>query len=121
MNFGLTGIGIGGLYYIGCAIIILIIEGYKKIRSRQHKHPRRLVIDIIIILIGIAGATLLTDKGLSLIINYIGTNLQYSKETILFAPDTGLTAMRSIVISAGVLIVVLIIANHLRFFIRSKK
>lgn len=121
MNFGLTGIGIGGLYYIGCAIAILIIEGYKKIRSRQHKHPRQLIIDIAIILIGITGATLLTDKGLSLAMNYIGTNLQYSKETALFVPETGLTAVRSIVISGGVLVIVLIIANLLRFFIRTKK
>lgn len=105
MNFGLTGIGIGGLFYIGCALIILIIEGYKKLRVRYHQSPRQLVGDLSVILIGIVGATLLSDAALSAVLTYV--QVSHSGTAPAFVPSTGLLEVRSIVVGIVILVVVL--------------
>jgi hypothetical protein len=121
MNFGLTGIGIGGLFYIGCAFVILIIEGYKKISNRYHVHPRQLIIDIVLILSGIVGATLATDRGLELAMRYIGSRVISSELPNITVPGTGLTEIRSIIFALGILFIVLTITNLLRFVVPAKK
>lgn len=119
MNFGLTGIGIGGLFYIGCAIIILSREGYRKIRLRYHEHPRQLLFDLIFILIGMIVATFLTDRGLEMVIRSVETQFGQSG-SVSVIPSTGLASGQSLLISVGVLAVVLAVTYLLRFFISAQ-
>ena len=121
MNFGLTGIGIGGLFYNGCALVVLIKEGYKKIRYRYHMHPRQLITDISVILFGIALATLITEIGLQSAIGFITTHLESYAEMSHYTPSTGLTEIRSIFVGIVALIIVLTITNLLRFIVRPEK
>ena len=121
MNFGLTGIGIGGLFYIGCAIVILMKEGCKKMRSRYHVHPRQLIIDLALILAGIIIATLLTDWGLQSGIMFFTVHMQKMLGVSQFTPSTGLTEVRSIFIGITALLIVLSVTQVLRFIVRPTK
>lgn len=101
MNVGLPGAGIGGLFYLLCALAMPIKEVYLTIKNPRHKFRSRLVATLLGIVIGIVSGVFAIYQ---LLRNVFGLELSHLTPTdsVMFY------SLLPVLISFGLLLIILI-------------
>ena len=109
MNVGLPGAGIGGLFYLLCALVMPIKEVFLTITRPKHKFRYRLIATQLSIAIGIVLGIIAIYK---LVSNVLGVDLLLSvhADSIIFY------SLLPVLISFGLLLVILTLVRLVGFF-----
>ena len=109
MNVGLPGAGIGGIFYLLCALAMPVKEAFLTITRPGHKFRYRLVARQLGIVIGIVSGVIAIYK---LVSNVFGFDLSLSGRTdsIIFY------SMLPVLISFGLLLIILTSVRLVGFF-----
>ena len=114
MNVGLPGAGIGGLFYVLCALAMPVKEVYLTITRPKHKFRYRLVATQLGIVTGIVASVFAIYK---LLRNVFGLELSNPAPTdsIMFY------SLLPVLISFGLLLIILISVRLAGFFLSPQK
>jgi len=109
MNVGLPGAGIGGLFYLLCALAMPFKEVFLTITRRGHKFRYRLIATQLSIATGIVLGVIAIYK---LVSNVLGIDLSFTVHTnsIIFY------SLLPVMISFGLLLVILTLVRLMSFF-----
>jgi hypothetical protein len=111
MNVGLPGAGIGGLFYLICALAMPVKEVFLTITRPEHRFRYRLIIMQLSIVAGIVSGVIAIYK---LVNNVFGFNLSLS-----IRPDSTSIIFYSllpVLISLGLLLIILTSVRLVGFF-----
>ena len=109
MNVGLPGAGIGGLYYLLCALAMPVKEIYLTVTKPKHKFRYRLVATQLGIVTGIVAGVLAVYE---LVRNVFGLELSHPAPT----DSVMIYSLLPVLISFGLLLIILITVRIAGFF-----
>ena len=109
MNVGLPGAGVGGLFYLLCALAMPIKEVFLTITRPEHKFRYRLIATQLSIVIGIVSGVIAIYK---LVSNVLGIDLSFTAHT----DSIILYSLLPVMISFGLLLVILTSVRLMSFF-----
>ena len=114
MNVGLPGAGIGGIFYLLCALIMPIKEVFLTLAKPEHKFRYRLIATQLSIVIGIVSGVIAIYK---LVSNVFGLDLSFPAraDSIIFY------SLLPVLISFGLLLIILTSVRLVGFFSRPHK
>ena len=111
MNVGLPGAGIGGLFYLFCALVMPVKEIFLTITKPKHKFRYRLITTQVSIAAGIVSGFIVVYK---LVRNVFGfdpsLSVPFDNASIIFF------SLLPILISCGLLLIILTLVQLVAFF-----
>jgi len=115
MNIGLPGAGIGGLYYLGCAVIMPVKELFLTVTKPEHKFRYKLVATQLGIAIGIMAGFFLIYYSISQLLGLGALPVAQVGEEASFYP------LLPVIVSFSLLIIILVLVELAAFVTKKQK
>ena len=115
MNIGLPGAGIGGLYYLGCGVVMPVKEFFLTVTKAEHKFRYKLVATQWGISIGIMVGFILIYYSISHLFGFGALPVTQMSEAASFYP------LLPVIVSFCLLIIILALVELAAFLTKKQK